>query len=51
MLSPRAVFGRQAIDATLAHEVGVHVMRYIHGKASGWHILRKGTAQYLATEE
>lgn len=51
MLSPRASFERQAIDATLAHEVDVHVMRYIHGKASGRKILRKGTAGYLPTEE
>jgi hypothetical protein len=51
VLSPRAVFSRQHIDATLAHEVDVHVMRYIHGKISGWNVLRKWTAGYLATEE
>ncbi len=51
VLSPRAMFARGAIDATLAHEVDVHVMRYIHGKDTGWKILRKGTAGYLPTEE
>lgn len=51
VLRPRASFARHAIDATLAHEVDVHVVRYLQGKESGRHVLKKGTAHYLPTEE
>lgn len=51
VFNPRAEFDRQTIDATLAHEVGVHVVRYLRGKETGWNILRKWTARYVMTEE
>lgn len=46
-----AVFGERDLKATLAHEIDVHVRRWMNGVQSGWHILRNGTAHFLADEE
>jgi len=46
-----AVFGEKDLQATLAHEIDVHVRRWMNGVQSGRHILRNGTAHFLADEE
>lgn len=35
----------------IAHEIDVHVMRYLYGKKTWWNILWTGTAWYITTEE
>lgn len=35
----------------LAHEIDVHVKRYLSGRQSWWHILKTWTAGYITTEE
>lgn len=46
-----AKFRTHKLSAQLAHEVDVHISRYLHGKKTWWHILATGTAWYLETEE
>ncbi len=44
-------FKEKDLQATLAHEVDVHIRRRKNGLLSWWHILRNGTAHFLAHEE
>jgi len=39
------------IDIILAHEIDIHVIRYINWKESGWKILQSWTAFYIKDEE
>ncbi|MFA5916879.1 MAG: tyrosine/phenylalanine carboxypeptidase domain-containing protein [Candidatus Gracilibacteria bacterium] len=45
------IFREKELDGIIAHEIGVHLIRYINGKKTGWSIFESGTANYLATEE
>ena len=46
-----AKFTSNRLKALLVHEIGTHVFRYENGKAQPLHILERGTANYLRTEE
>lgn len=50
-ISPQARFYERELEGTLAHEIDVHVRRYIAGMQSWWDILKSGTAWYLSEEE
>lgn len=39
------------LDATLEHEIWVHIVRRMAWRDSGWHILRNGTADFIVDEE
>jgi len=39
------------LKATLAHEVDVHVRRFINGSKTWWHLLRQWTANFIIDEE
>ncbi len=45
------VFREKEIDWIIAHEIGIHLIRSINWKKSGWNILESGTANYIETEE
>ncbi len=44
-------FPLHKLYAKLAHEIDIHMMRYLNGKKTGWNILATGTAWYIAFEE
>lgn len=46
-----AEFWEKEIDAIIAHEIDTHLLRYINGKKSWWHIFSSGTGFYLEEEE
>lgn len=46
-----AVFRETELLGTLAHEVDVHIQRYINGLDTGWKILKNWTAWYISDEE
>nr|MDD3719765.1 DUF1704 domain-containing protein [Candidatus Gracilibacteria bacterium] len=50
-VSVDGVFREKELDGIIAHEIGIHLVRAINGKKSGWNIFESGTADYLATEE
>ncbi len=50
-LSPKAVFREKEIYATLAHEIDIHLQRWLNGKSTWWEILKNGTWWYLKDEE
>lgn len=50
-LNPHAVFREKEIYATLAHEIDVHVRRFINWVKTWWNILRMWTGFYLKDEE
>ncbi|NDK08749.1 DUF1704 domain-containing protein [Candidatus Gracilibacteria bacterium] len=45
------VFREKELDGIIAHEIGVHLVRYLNGKKTGWNIFENGTANYIVTEE
>jgi len=45
------VIREKDLQATLAHEVDVHVRRFKNGSQTWRHILRQGTANFIADEE
>jgi len=50
-ISPTASFKEHELRATLAHEIDVHITRYIHWEQSGWQIMKWWTAGYITDEE
>ncbi len=46
-----AIFKEKDLKATLAHEIDIHVKRWVNGTTTWWHILRNGTAWFLTDEE
>ena len=50
-ISKSSEFYEKEIDMILAHEIDVHVVRYINGKKSWWKTLQAWTAFYLTDEE
>lgn len=46
-----AVFRETELLGTLAHEVDVHIQRYINGLDTGWKILKNWTTWYIRDEE
>lgn len=44
-------FRQIELEAKMAHEVDVHLMRHINWRRSGWHIMSIGTAWYISDEE
>ncbi len=45
------IFRKKELDWIIAHEIWVHLVRYINWKKSWWNIFESGTANYLSTEE
>lgn len=39
------------VEGKIAHEIEIHVMRYLNGKKTWWNILTTWTAWYIVTEE
>lgn len=39
------------LKSILAHEVDIHLLRYLNGMRSGWNIFKSGTGYYLKDEE
>jgi alpha-L-glutamate ligase-like protein len=50
-LQENAVFYEKEIDSIIAHEIGVHLRRFINGTKSWLRILKHGTGYYLEDEE
>lgn len=50
-ISPHTQIFASEIRSVLNHEIGVHLKRYVSGKATGWEILAHGTGFYLTDEE
>ena len=50
-ISKFADFYEKEIDMILAHEIDVHVVRYVNWKKTWWRILQSGTWFYLTDEE
>lgn len=50
-ISPNLILTEQQLKALLAHEVDIHLVRYLNGKKSGWNIFKSGTGYYLKDEE
>ena len=50
-INKNSEFYEKEIDMILAHEIDVHVIRYINWKKSWWKILQSGTWFYLKDEE
>lgn len=50
-ISPKIQLNKAQLQALLAHEVDIHLTRYLNGKKSGWNIFSSGTAYYLRDEE
>ncbi len=51
VISNLARFREKEIPAILAHEIDVHLVRYINGKKTWWKILESGTGFYSRDEE
>ncbi len=49
--SPAARFRENELLATLAHEIDIHLVRFLNWKKSGWEILKSWTAWYIKDEE
>ena len=47
----RGLFREKELEAKLAHEIDVHLMRYLNGRETGWYIMSSGTAGYIKDEE
>ncbi len=45
------IFREKELDWIIAHEIWVHLLRYINWKNTWWEIFTSWTANYLATEE
>ncbi|OIO52898.1 hypothetical protein AUJ46_06515 [Candidatus Peregrinibacteria bacterium CG1_02_54_53] len=50
-LRSRAKFTKSHVDALIAHEIETHAITAENGTHQSWHLLRKGTANYLTTQE
>jgi len=50
-ISKTSDFYEKEIDMLLAHEIDIHVVRYINWKKTWWKILQSGTWYYLKDEE
>lgn len=50
-ISPNLQLSKLQLQALLAHEVDIHLVRYLNGQKSGWKIFQSGTAYYLKDEE
>jgi len=50
-LNPYAKFREKEIYATLAHEIDVHLTRFVNAVKTGWNILKQWTWYYLKDEE
>ena len=50
-LNPYAKFREKEIYATLAHEIDVHLTRFVSAVKTGWNILKQWTWYYLKDEE
>lgn len=50
-VSKDAVFHEKEMEATLAHEIGTHLRRYINGKQIWLKVFQYGTGYYLWDEE
>lgn len=50
-ISPKIQLNKSQLQALLAHEVDIHLMRYLNGQKSGRNIFKSGTAYYLKDEE
>ena len=46
-----AVFSSERLKATIAHEIGTHILRTENGKAQPYEIFARGLANYLELEE
>lgn len=45
------VFREKELDWVIAHEIWVHLIRYLNWKKTWWNILESWTADYITTEE
>jgi len=50
-ISKSSEFYEKEIDMILAHEIDVHVVRYVNWKKTWWKILQSGTWFYITDEE
>lgn len=50
-ISKSAIFREEWLRATLAHEIDTHLIRYLNGIKSWWHIFKSWTAYYQKDEE
>ncbi len=50
-ISPNAVIREKELDAIFAHEIDVHLRRYLNGQKSGLKIFSAGTGHYIVDEE
>lgn len=50
-ISKNILVSQSELNALLAHEIDTHLVRYLNGSRSGWHIFSSGTAYYLRDEE
>ncbi|MDD3302902.1 MAG: DUF1704 domain-containing protein [Candidatus Gracilibacteria bacterium] len=50
-VSADGIFREEELDGIIAHEIGIHLVRYLNGRKTGWNILESGTANYIETEE
>ncbi|MBS8121842.1 tyrosine/phenylalanine carboxypeptidase domain-containing protein [Candidatus Vampirococcus lugosii] len=50
-ISSYSSFREKELLATLAHEIDVHLIRFLNGKKTGWEILKSGTGYYIKDEE
>ncbi len=50
-ISKNILVSHSELNALLAHEIDTHLVRYLNGVKSGWHIFSSGTAHYLRDEE
>lgn len=50
-LSKNAVFREKEMQATLSHEIGTHLLRYLNGKSLWLKLFQFGTGYYLGDEE
>ncbi|QQR83459.1 DUF1704 domain-containing protein [Candidatus Peregrinibacteria bacterium] len=46
-----AVFSRERLAGTIAHEIETHVFTAMNGSMQPWRLFQRGLADYLATEE
>ena len=51
LIKSTALFSEKTVPATIAHEIGVHVVRAFNGEAQPLRMFQNSTPGYLATEE
>lgn len=50
-IKENALFYEKEMDSIIAHEIGIHLRRFVNGTKSGLRILKHGTGFYLEDEE